>query len=193
MNCKKYIFSLLVLLFSFCAFAQNENFSIKVIQDSVVYLADANNAMRLYKKPFKIQIELQNVEGVYLFASFNDSIFKLKNDKSIPDFKNIPSMSMAEEAFNVNQELMISPDGWAYWFYKATDNWHRMDKEVIVSNNITTISKTVKQFYFTATENEVSIDNNNKQLYLFFFSAIANENSELVKELQRFKLKINWL
>jgi hypothetical protein len=193
MNCKKYTFSLLALLFSFCASAQNENFSIRVIQDSVVYLADANNSMRLHKKPFKIQIELKNIEGVYLFASFNDSIFKIKNEKPIPDFKNIPSMTMAEESFNVNQELIMSNDSWAYWFYNANDNWHRMDKEVITSQNLITITKTIKQFYFPLTEDDVSVEKNQRQLYLFFFSGIRNENSELTKELQRFKLKINWL
>ena len=173
--------------------AQNQTFEIKIIQDSIVYKADENNTVLLHKRPFKIQIELKNIEGVYLFASLHDTIYKLKDSKQIPDFKNIPSMSMAEETYNANQELIISNDGWAYWFYKPTDNWHRMDKEVIVTKSSITISKTIKQFYFSASEDEVSIENNKKQLYLFFFSAKQNENSELVNELQRYRLKINWL
>jgi hypothetical protein len=181
-----------LVLVSIVVNAQNENFEIKIIQDSIVHKADANNNISIQKKPFKIQIELKGIEGVYLFASFNDSIYKIKNDKAIPGFKDIPSSTMAEESFNPNQELMMSPDGWVYWFYKATDNWHRMDKEVLVTKNVVTISKTVKQFYFTTTEDEVLVEKNKKPLYLFFFSAKGNENSELTNELQRFKLKISW-
>jgi hypothetical protein len=190
---KSKIIIFLSFIFYLTANAQNENFEIKIIQDSIVYKAEVNNTVWLQKKPFKIQIELMNLEGVYLYASFKDDIYKIKNDKPIPEFKNIPFMSMAEETFNVKQELIINPDGWAFWFYKASDNWHRMDKEVVVSKNSVIISKTIKQFYFPEKEEEVLIEENIKQLYLFFFSAKANENSELEKELQRFKLKINWL
>lgn len=193
MICKKSIFCMITMLFSFWAFAQNENFQIKIIQDSVEYKTDINNTISIQKKPFKIQIELKGIDGVYLFASFKDSIYKINYDKSIPGFKDIPSATMAEESFNPNQELMISHDSWAYWFYKPTDNWHRMDKEVVVTSNTTIISKTVKQFYFPDTEDEVLLENNKKQLYLTFFSAIKNENAELIRELQRFKIKINWL
>jgi hypothetical protein len=183
----------LFISLSFAVNAQNENFQIKIIQDSTEYKADVNNNVSIKKKPFKIQIELKGIEGVYLFTSFKDSIYKIKNDKLIPGFKDIPSSTMAEESFNPNQELIISSDGWAYWFYKATDNWHRMDKEVVVTSNATIISKTVKQFYFPDTDDEVLLENNKKQLYLTFFSAIKNDNGELIKELQRYKVKINWL
>jgi hypothetical protein len=179
--------------FSLLSKAQNENFEVKIIQDSVVIKSDKKNEIWLQKKPFKIQIELVNVEGIYLYASFNSNIIFMSKDKyDIPDFKNIPSKSMAEEAFNANQELIISKDGWAYWFYNAKENWHRMDKEVIVTDKSTTITKSIKQFFMYDSEDIVEMDKIYKPLYLFFLAAKGNTDLELSQELKRIKMYINW-
>jgi hypothetical protein len=186
----------LIFLFFFvgnAANAQNENFEVRIIQDSATVKPNENGVVQLQKKIFKIEIDLIGLEGVYLYASFKDNIYKINSNATIPDFKDIPAKSMAEEEFNPSQELIISEDGWAYWFYKPSDRWHRMDKEITVVGNKTTIRKTVKQFYFGDTEENLAVEDNAKTLYLFFLAAKADDNFSLTTEIKRYKLKIQWL
>lgn len=172
--------------------AQNENFEIRIIQDSAVVKQNEKGVIQLQKKIFKIEIDLINIEGVYLYASFKDNIYKINPSAVIPDFKDIPAKSMAEEEFNPSQELIISEDGWAYWFYKPSDRWHRMDKEVTVAGNKTTIRKTIKQFYFGDSEENLAVEDNAKTLYLFFLAAKTDDSLNLSTEIKRYKLKIQW-
>jgi hypothetical protein len=185
----------LLMIFSFAFYfakAQNENFEVRIIQDSAVVKPNENGIVSLQKKIFKIEIDLVGVEGVYMYASFKDNIYKIKDNTAIPDFKNIPAKSMAEEEFNPDQELIISEDGWAYWFYKPSDRWHRMDKEVTIVGNKTTIRKTIKQFYFGDTEENLALEDNTKTLYLFFMAAKADDGFNLTTEIKRYKVKIQW-
>ncbi len=172
--------------------AQNENFEVRVIQDSAVVKQNDKGVVLLQKKIFKIEIDLIGLEGVYLYASFKDKIFKIGSNAAIPNFVNIPSNSMAEEEFNPSQELLLGEEDWAYWFYKPNDRWHRMDKEVTVVGNKTTIRKTIKQFYFTDTEENLAVEDNAKTLYLFFLAAKSEDNISLTTEIKRHKLKIEW-
>lgn len=183
--------SLACLFVSISGFAQKEYYKIKVIQDTV-QVPGSNEVVFLQKKPFSIQVELQNLEGVYLFAAFKDSIYKLNERESIPDFKNLPSMSMAEEQFNPDQEIIIDDEGWAYWFYDAKLDWHRFDKEVLVSGKQVIATKTIKQFYLSSTEKVMPVAEVRETLYLFFVSAKENKKQELTGELQRYKIKIAW-
>ena len=132
------------------------------------------------------------MEGVYLFAAFNDSIYKLNEQEPVPGFKDITSMSMAEEQFNPDQELIISDNGWVYWFFDPKLDWHRFDKEILVSGKQVIAAKSVKQFYFTSTEKVLPISEVAEPLYLFFISAKKNKANELIGELQRYKIKIAW-
>ena len=186
-----------LLLISFFVFdfakAQNENFEVRIIQDSAVVKPLENGVVKLQKKIFKIEIDLVGLEGIYLYASFKDNIYKINSNATIPDFKDIPAKSMAEEEFNPSQELLISEDGWAYWFYNPSDRWHRMDKDVTVVGNKTTIRKTIKQFYFGETEENLAVEDNVKTLYLFFLAAKLDDNYSLATEIKRYKLKIQWL
>lgn len=184
---------LINLLIALPLCVQSQSFEIKIIQDSVFYKPDSNNVVWLKKGLFKLQVELKNLEGVYLYAAFKDSIYKLENSQQVPDFKNLPAMSMAEETFNPLQELSVSDDGWSYWFYDAKEDWHRMDKDVTISKESVIITKSIKQFFITPGEKTLPIIELNDTLYLFFISAKGNKKMELVKELQRYKLKIQWL
>jgi hypothetical protein len=181
------------ILLTKCIAAQKEHFDITIIQDSIVYTPDLNHVVKLQKKIFKVQVALQNIEGIYLYAAFKDSIYSINDKETVPGFKDVPPMSMAEESFNPDQELIISDDGWAYWFYNEKEDWHRFDKDITIAGKTITGTKSVKQFYLTATEKSLPVAEVVEPLYLFFFSAKENKKHELVKELQRYKLKIDWL
>ena len=180
-----------LLHFAGASFAQNGSFEVKIIQDTVMD-PGANNELLLKKAPFKIEVRLNKLEGVYLYAAFKDSIYKITADEKIPGFADIPAMSMAEESFNPDQELITSDDGWAYWFYSKEENWHRFDKKIEVNGDVIIGRKSVKQFYIPALEKSMKVEDVNAPLYLFFFSASEAKRGELANELQRYKIKITW-
>jgi hypothetical protein len=165
---------------------------IRVEQDTASYRLEGQE-ITLRKQPFKIVVTLQKVEGVYLYAGFTDSIYKLEAGQKIPDFQNLPAMTMAEVPFNEDQELLINPEGWAYWFYDRKTDWHRFDKKLEILKGGVMGTKTITQFYFTAIEKTMKVVDVSESLYLFFV-AIDEENKkgEPEKELLRAKIKINW-
>jgi hypothetical protein len=179
--------------FTLAAWAQKERFAISIIQDSMTVIPNGDNIVWFQKKPFKIQVELQHLDGVHVYAAFKDSIYKTMEGETIPDFRYLSGMSMAEDSFNINQELLISDDGWSYWFYDPGMDWHRMDRKVVIKGETVKISKTIKQFYLVQSEKTLAVRDVNAPLYLFFFSAKGNDNMELVEEFQRYKVKIQWL
>ncbi len=174
------------------AMAQKEHFNITILQDAIVKTPDSAHVITLSKRPFKIQVTLQELEGVYLYAGFTDSVYATGDQQPIPDFENIPAMSMAEASFNPDQELIVSDDGWAYWFYNAKEDWHRFDKDILVEGKKITGSKSVKQFFLPTADKILPVADVMQPLYLFFFSARENKKHDLSKELQRFKLKLVW-
>src|SRR5215213_3073474 len=96
-----------ILFFASCftilsGFAQDRAVQIQVIQNDKIVIPQ-NGIVELEKKPFKIEIRLTNLEGVYLYSAFADSIYRLKIDEPIPNFKDLPAMAMAETEFNTDQ------------------------------------------------------------------------------------------
>lgn len=183
---------LFVFLFSNVSRAQKNTYEISIVQDGNVIKPVLANEVSLTKTPFKIQVKLNKLEGVYLYAAFKDSIYKIGNSDSLPGFQDLPAMSMAENSFNPSQELLISDDGWAYWFYNPKEDWHRFDKDVFVEGDHVTGTKTIKQFYEVASGKILPVAEVKEPLYLFFVSAEEDGSHNLTKELQRFKIKINW-
>lgn len=99
---------------------------------------------------------------------------------------------MAEATFNEDQELIISKDGWAFWFYDKEMDWHRFDKDIHVTNDSVTGVKTIKQFYFPETKQTIAVEQINQPLYLFFVAIDKDKKGKPEKELARLKVKINW-
>jgi hypothetical protein len=187
-------FLLLFFLFSstLLCHAQNGNFEINIIQDGTIVNPGFTGDVVLNKSPFKISVKLTKLEGVYLYAAFKDSIYKIGNTDSIPGFDMLPYMVMTENSFNPNEEMIISDEGWAYWYYNSNDESHRFDKDIYKEGDIITGTKTIRQFYEYASGKEIPVKNVTSPLYLFFFSAAQDKNNNLTKELKRYKLKINW-
>lgn len=174
--------------------AQNRQISIRIGQDRSVVLDAYESQVTFSKKGFKIQVLLDSVAGVYCYASFSDSIYKLAESDPIPGFADLPGMAMAEEKFNDKKELMISKAGWSYWFYDPAINWHRFNKKIVLLDGGRLVAtKSIKQLYMVDTKKDIKLKDNNSPLYLFFV-AIAETDAagKPVKELVRRKIKIDW-
>lgn len=192
MKARKSVLFILCLCMSIMCRAQKPVFEISIIQDGVTINPGFLGDVVLNKSPFKISVKLTKLEGVYLYAAFNDSIYKIGNSDPIPGFDGLPSLVMAENAFNPDQEMIISNDGWAYWYYDPGDESYRFDKDIYKEGDIVTGTKTIRQFYDLVSGKEIPVKDVTSPLYLFFFSAAQDKSHNLTKELQRFKLKINW-
>ncbi|MCB0777461.1 MAG: hypothetical protein KDB99_14205, partial [Chitinophagaceae bacterium] len=137
---------------------------------------------------------LQNMDGVYVFASFGDSLNQLSANDPIPGFSEIPYMVMAEEYFNKEKELLISDQGWSYWFYDPQLDWHRFNKKIVqIETGGLVGKKTIKQVYVVEKRKEVKVKELKKPLYLFFVAIKESDNKgNPLTELMRRKVKIEW-
>jgi len=88
-------------------FAQEKDVSIRISQDESVKLSEFNTTVQLERKPFKILVMLQNVQGVYVFASIRDSIYRFTENSPIRDFPYLPLLQLREDEFNENKEMNI--------------------------------------------------------------------------------------
>lgn len=188
-------------LFSFLSFlastllAQKKDASIRILQEENVFQLDpGQNKITLQKKTFKIQVLLQNLPGVYAFASFKDSLFNLPDNMPVPGFNQLAVMTMAEEEHNKEKELLINNDGWSYWFYDPSINWHRFNKKIIRLDSGRVVgTKTIKQLFLLPERDALRLKENGAALYLFFVAAETEEDDGTPqRELLRRKIKIEW-
>src|SRR5688572_32122186 len=89
-------FRLLLLMFfvPFGTFSQ-QTVGIRIVQEQQgTFLNDFETTLLLKKEPFKIQVLLENVRGVYVFANLNDSVYRFTETDSIQDFKYLPLLEL---------------------------------------------------------------------------------------------------
>ena len=190
------ILVLLLLIVPTLSYAQKKHVSIRIGQDQSVLLDAYESSIMLKKKTFKIQVMLENVAGVYVFAAFTDSIcYRLTEIDSIAGFMDLPGRTMAEPDYNKDKELLVSDDNsCSYWYYDKNVSGHRFNKKVIfLDTNITVGIKTVKQLLHVPTQREIKIKGINTPLYLFFVAVSEFDNAgRPLRELMRKKIKIEW-
>ncbi len=175
-------------------FAQEKEVSIRISQDESVKLSEFNTTVQLERKPFKILVMLQNVQGVYVFASIRDSIYRFTENSPIRDFPYLPLLQLREDEFNENKEMNISETGWSYWFYDTAYQWHpfnrkltRIDKDRIIG------TKNIRQFFDVNEGKVIKIREINTPLYLFFVAVDEyDKDGKPLKELVRRKVKVEW-
>lgn len=186
-----------ISLFFFCflaftSFSQQAKLGIRILQNGAA-VSPVNGELDLKKEPFTIEVTLEDMDGVYLYADFSGSVNKLGEKDPVPELQEVPYKVMAEENFNTNKELVICNNSWLYWFYDRKKPVHRFDKEVKVVNDHSVVAtKTIQQFYVPSTEKSQKIAEVSQPLYLFFLVTNAFQNTGLVRELSRQKLKINF-
>lgn len=187
---------LLLLIAPAWLYSQKKHVSIRIGQDQTTLLDTYENSVVLKKKAFKIQVMLENVGGVYVFAAFTDSICcRLTETDSIAGFIDLPGRAIAEPEYNRDKELMVSDDNsCSYWYYDKNVSGHRFNKKVIsLDTNKVVGIKTVKQLFYVPNQQEIRLKEIDRPLYLFFVAVSEFDNSgKPAKELLRRKIKIDW-
>lgn len=184
----------LFILAPLVSFSQ-KNVAIRVVQDESFAASDFQTNLTLKRKGFKFKILLDSVEGVYVFASVRDSVYRFTETSPIRDFSYLNLLSIREEdKFNSNKELCLSETGWAYWFYKENAEWHSFNESVITLDKGRYVcTKNIKQLFDLAERKVIKLRNMNTPLYLFFIAVKEfDENGKPLTELMRRKIKIDW-
>lgn len=186
-----------LLFFAGRLMAQGPSAAIRIVQqDSEPVLLDEHTTVITLKRmTFKIQVLLDHLEGVYCFASFSDSLYRLPPSEPIPGFSGLPYLTMAEENFNKEKELLIHEAGWSYWFYNAELDWHRFNRKIVQLDTGRLVGfKTIKQVYLVEQGKERKIKDLQQPLYLFFTGvAETDAQGRPVRELFRRRVQINWI
>lgn len=184
-----------LLLLLTVANGQTGQFSVRILQEDTVHtLARGQNQVTLEKKSFRLQLLLHLIRGAYLQASFKDSLYNLPDDQPVPGYFQLASMAMAEENYNKEKELIVSDEGWSYWFYDPSLDWHRFNKKIIFLDSGRVVgTKTVKNIFIPSRGNSFKLKEINRPLYLFFVAPLTEgADGSPGKELLRFRLKIEW-
>ncbi len=191
--------NLLILLFfaaSLPVYAQEKQVLIRVIQEESSVLSDFQTNIILERKPFKFQIMLKGVEGVYVFASIRDSVYRFTETSVIQDFGYLNLLELRDEdVYNTNRELNISEEGWSYWFYKPEPAEHAFNRKIVKFDSSRIIcTKAIRQLNNLAETKTLKLRDVKTPLYLFFVAvAESDSNGRPVKELMRRKVKIDWV
>ncbi|MFZ1261987.1 MAG: hypothetical protein WAT34_00640 [Chitinophagaceae bacterium] len=187
---------LLFLLVPAISFSQEKDLSIRIEQDEKsVKLTDFQTNLTLDRKGFKFQIFLDQLEGVFVFASDRDSIYRFTETSPIRDFAYLKLLELREtDKFNLNKELSLSETGWSYWFYDPTAEWHPFSRQsVSFGTNRVVCTKVIKQLYDVEAREVIKLKNIKSPLYIFFVAVKEyDEKGVPVKELMRRKVKITW-
>lgn len=192
-NTLKKLFVILAFLPLF-ALGQDQRVSIRVVQDQAFMLNDFQTNITLRKKPFKFQILLKNMDGVYVFASVKDSVYRFTENSTIADFPYLKLLQLREEdKYNGNKELSISEDGWSYWYYSDSSSHSYNPKVYPLGSKEIVCTRNIKQLYSTADGNVIKMKNIDTPLYLFFIAVKEyDENGKPKAELLRRKVRIAW-
>ena len=196
LNQLKKIFSLFLLIPAI-SFSQEKDVSIRIIQDDVATrLNEFQTSVTLKRKAFKFQLLLNEVEGVYVFASIKDSVYRFTETSRIDDFAYLQLLELREgDKSNINRELNISETGWSYWFYKKEAEWHSFNRATVgMGDKGIVCTKAIKQLYHTEAEEVVKLKSLTTPLYLFFIAVKDfDTNGKPSTELMRRKVKIEWV
>jgi len=183
------------LLFSVTIWAQQKQVMIRVIQNESTLLGDFQTNLRLERKAFKFQVMLKGVEGIYVFASIRDSVYRFTENSVIRDFSYLKLLELRDEdKYNTNRELNISETGWSYWFYKPDSTEHPFNRKVTrLDSGRVICTKVIRQLYNVGEAKVVKLRDVNTPLYLFIVAVSEyDENGQPKGELLRRKLKIEW-
>jgi len=175
---------------------QDKQVLIRVVQDESSMLGDFQTNILLERKSFKFQILLKNVEGIYVFASISDSVYRFTETSVIQDFPYLKLLELRDEdVYNTNKELNISETGWSYWYYKPEPEKHAYNRKITTLDSGRIVcTKAIKQLYNVAESKVLRLKDVKTPLYLFFV-AVAEYDAEgkPTKELLRRKIRIEWM
>lgn len=187
------IIVLLLVLAPSLLFSQEKNVVIRIVQDHATVLSDFETHLLLQRKPFRIQVLLENVKGVYVFASIQDSVYRFTATDTIQDFIYLPMLELKEDRYNTEKELNISQTGWSHWFYDPSGDHPFNAKVYKLDGNRVVATKYVKQLFDVSNGRQIRVKEVTGTLYLFFVAVDEYDSSgKPLKELLRRKAKIEW-
>ena len=178
----------MALLFSFLALwstIKAQSFEINFRQGQMLLLPDSNQIIHLHREAFAIDVTLDHLDGIFVNCNPDTTIWRGAQKRSIPDFESVGWKVSVETEMNKDAELFINQnDNYCYWFYDPKNyDWHRFDTQVVNVNKKKVIgTKTVAQFFDTATGENKSFQAQQTPLYLTFFSvtgSFTDENAQL--------------
>lgn len=183
-------FLVLLCMFSGSHFSFAQAYNIHFLQEGKV-IPVLNEKVLLAKKPFQIQVELLKVDGIFGSCSLSDSLFQIPMNQSLPETDLIQWKIAVEPEFNKDQDIIVSKDGYFYWFYNPkVDTWHRFDPDPKVEKGRVTATKTISNLFisedFNSNTKTVSLSEVNQVLYLVFFLMDGE------KESKRMRVQIEW-
>jgi hypothetical protein len=187
---KSLLVFLCVLFVSHFSFAQDYN--IHFLQDGIE-IPLLHEKVLLAKKPFQIQVELLKVNGVYGSCSLSDSLFRIPLNQSLPETDLIQWKIAVEPEFNKDQDMIVSKDGYFYWFYNPkVDTWHRFDPNPKVEKGRVIATKTISSLFISENNNSdtqtLVLSQVKQPLYLLFF--MMDEKN--TKDYQRERIRVDW-
>lgn len=193
-NSIKILLAFSIWLSSFHCNAQfKPSFTMNVIQGDSKFEINFNDSILILKpEEFKFEFALQSVEGVFSSISFKDNYYKTHVDSLLFEWEMIPFKVMAEEEFNTDKDMVVSDDGFCYWFYEEDKDWYRMDKSIEIQKETTKASYTVNQIYDREKGKYFPLNKVEQPIYIVFFIAKKNANSELTKEYDRKRIAIRF-
>ena len=187
---KSIILVLFILLETRISFAQD--YRVHFIQDGVEVPIVKEHVL-LAKKPFQIQVELLQVDGVYGSCSLSDSLFRIPLNQSLPESDLIQWKIAVEPEFNKDQDIIVSKDGYFYWFYNPKeDSWYRFDPNPKVEKGRVIGTKTISSLFISENDNSdtqtLVLSQVKQPLYLLFF--MMDEKS--TNDYQRERIRVDW-
>jgi hypothetical protein len=184
--------ALLVFLAPLESFSQ-QTVGIRIVQGEGVFLNDFETTLHLKREPFKVQVLLENVRGVYVFANIYDSVYRFTESDSIQDFKYLPLLELNENPYNAGKELNVSRTGWSNWYYDPTAPHPFQQKVYSLYGNGIVCTKYISTLYNVADGKQIRMREIDGPLYLFFVAvAEYDKDGKPSKELMRRKVKIEW-
>lgn len=185
-----------LLTSSLTSYTQEKQVLIRIIQEESSMLADFQTTLSLERKPFKFQVLLKGIEGVYVFASIRDSVYRFTENSVIQDFAYFKLLELRDEdVYNTNKELNISETGWSYWFYRPEPQLHAYNRKIVkLDSSRIVCTKAIRQLYDIGESKVVKLKEIQAPLYIFFVAvAEYDSNGRPQKEFMRRKVKIEWV
>lgn len=188
---KKITSSLILALITAVSFGQSSNnFFIRIIQNNHS-IPMKEQVLRVQNKPFKIRFDNFSSEGIYLHASYDNTVFNLDERESVPFQEALDAHVRAESTFNSDQSQFLDKDSYSYFFYDTELDWHRFDKELKPTDKGYIAHKTITSFVeLTNNKTTVSVNTIKKPVYLVFFQVKKDKDGKIVEtyNFKRFKL-----
>ncbi len=172
--------------------AQAARFQVAIYQDGKLLPKDANNTVRLQKAAFQIQIEHRIDEGVLVGATFDADLFRSAIGEADLEVSWYENTGMAEGLFNTDKAIIQSDEAPSYWFYSSKSE-HRFDKQPKVVNGRYIGQRTIANFAFLDPYGLVPIAQIQKDLYLVFYEADYDLESETSQVLTPLGVHLSWI